>query len=463
MTSRVPQRRALVRADFGSPAQGFGGARQADTKRLRRVRIAFALGLGAIATAAFAATDAPSPQADKSGDAASVPAHSHRGGVYQRVMVRYTKPVFHNGHIVLWHGAWRDGVGRTVFHPRPGTASPQAAPAAAADASSGVRQYSIIADPGDPSATRLADELAAAMSSDDAPVKVVEAATSRSAIAKALSADSADFALAPLDSLADPAQASADWRRRAPFVARLCNEDVELLTARSVTDVRQLAGRKVNVGGSDSAAAASASVIFSHLNVAANWTNYPLPDALQRLSRGEIDAVLVVGGKNADALQAFDGGVRFHFASLPYPPALRAYYLPKRLTKSDFPKLIGATEKVETLSTPMALLALDGGAPQRAERLAAPATKLLANFDQLLDDAKDPRWREVNLAASIDQLPRFAAAQAWLDQNKTETGGADLEAFRAAARTANASSDGPSGADSDRLYQSLIRLTGAGQ
>jgi uncharacterized protein len=374
----------------------------------------------------------------------------------------------HNGHLVLWHGAWRDGIGRTVFHPRPGAAPAQvaaasadAAPAPAAPAA-GVRQYSILADPNDPSATRLAGELASVMSADDGEVKVVAAATSRAAIAKAVSADTADFALAPLDALDDPAPANADWRRRAPYVVRLCNEDVELLTARSVTDIRQLVGRKVNVGAPDSAAASSAGVIFSHLNVAANWTSYPLPDALQRLARGEIDAVFVVGGKNSDALAGFDGGVRFHFASLPSAPALRGYYTPQRLTQADFPKLVGANEKIATLSTPMALIALDGGAPQRAERLAAPATKLLANFDLLLDEAKDPRWREVNLAASIDQLPRFGGAQAWLDQNKTASNG-DLDAFRAAAHTASAASDGPSGADSDRLYQSLLRLSGAGQ
>ena len=59
-------------------------------------------------------------------------------------------------------------------------------------------------------------------------------------------------------------------------------------------------------------------------------------------------------------------------------------------------------------------------------------------------------------------MPRLGAAQAWLDQNKREDS-ADLEAFRAMAQTASASNDGPSSADSDRLYQGLMRLSGAGQ
>jgi hypothetical protein len=223
-----------------------------------------------------------------------------------------------------------------------------------------------------------------------------------------------------------------------------------------------LAGRKVNVGAADSTAAASAAVIFSHLNIAAAWTNYPLADALQRLRDGKIDAVLVVGGKNSDSLANFGDDGRFHLAAIPYAPALRAYYAPERATAKDWPKLIAADEKVDTLSTPIALVAIDGASPERAERLAPAASRFLANFDQLLDGSKDAGWRDVNLAARIDQLPRFGAAQAWLDQSK---GGAsaDLDAFRAMAQAADAASGGPSSADSDKLYQSLRRLGGAAQ
>jgi TRAP-type uncharacterized transport system substrate-binding protein len=379
-------------------------------------------------------------------------------------MVRYPKPIMHNGHLVLWHGVWREG-GRA--HPRPGQAhtQPDVASAAAQDAAPAVkspaqRQLTILADSGDPTALRLAGELGGVMNGDDAQIKTLGGATSHAAMAKTIGADAADFALVPLDALIDPLQ-GGDWRQHAPYVARLHNEDVVLVAPRAIADIRQLAGRKVNVGAADSAAAATASLIFSRLNVSSTWTNFALREALQRLKDGRIDAVLMVGGRNSELLAAFGDDGRFHLAAIPYAPSLGPAYAPARETAKDWPKLIGTDEKVDTLSVPLALVAIDGGDPERAQRMAPAAGRFLANFGQLLDESKDPSWREVNLAAQVDQTPRFAAAQAWLDQNQGEAS-ADLQAFRAAAEAVDAKG-GPNGADSDRLYQSLIRLSGAGQ
>jgi TRAP-type uncharacterized transport system substrate-binding protein len=380
-------------------------------------------------------------------------------------MVRYPKPIMHNGKLMLWHGAWRNG-GRGIGHPRPGQTAAQPTSAAADTTAiaktTGPRTLSLVADGADPTAMRLASELAGVMSSDDSEVKAVAGATSRAAVAKAIGAESADFALVPLDGLADPARSGDDWRRRAPYVARLHNEEIELIAPRAVADIRQLAGRKVNVGAADGAAATTAGLIFSHLNVAANWTNYPLADALDRLAQGQIDAILVVGGRNSEALAKFGEDGRFHLVAIPYAPALRAYYTPERATTKDWPKLVTTNDEIDTLSTPLALVAIDGANPTRVERLTPATMRFFANFDQLLDDTKDPRWREVNLAARIDQLPRFGAAQAWLDQNKGAPS-AELDAFRAAAQAANTAKEGPSGDDSDRLYEKLMRLSGAGQ
>jgi TRAP-type uncharacterized transport system substrate-binding protein len=464
MMSRVARLHAPLRACFCSIAQAQRGARRAPLSGKGRGRARLALGcLLALTLPAFA-EDAPQP--DKSGEDAQTSASAHVAAPHG--MVRYPKPILHNGRMILWHGAWRGGHGRMVGHPRPGRVAVAAQPSAQvpdttlAAKTTGPRVLSILADSADPTAMRLAGELAGLMSSDDADVKAIAGVASRAAIAKAIGADSADFALLPLDAVADPVQGGADWRPRAPYIARLHNEEIELIAPRSIADIRQLAGRKVNVGPADGAAAASANLIFSRLNISASWTNLALTEALERLKDGKIDAVLVVGGRDSEVLANFGDDGRFHLAAITYAPALRPYYAPERATATNWPKLVAADEKVETLSAPMALVAIDGANPERAGRLAPAADRFLAHFDQLLDDAKDAGWREVNLAARIEQLPRFGAAQAWLDQNKSEAN-ADLDAFREMARAADAESGGPSGADSDRLYQSLMHLSGAGR
>ncbi|GEM_PF-2461897 len=462
MMSRVPRLHAAGRALLSSLAQRQRGPRPAPLTRPGRacVRRAFVLAFALVLSGPVFAQDAAQP--DKSGEEPQHAVVRHGGGY--RVMVRYPKPIMRNGRLVLWHGAWRTGA-RSEAHPRPGrtaAAPPQAAaPAVAPAKPEAPRALSILADSGDATALRLAGELAGVMSGDEGQVKAAAGAVSRAALAKAISAETADFALVPLDALADPVLA-ADLRQRAPYVARLPSEEIELVAARSIADIRQLAGRRVNVGAADGAAAASAGLIFSRLNIAANWTNYPLNEALQRLKDGRVDAVLVIGGKNSDALKAFGDDGRFHLVAIPYAPSLSAYYAPGRASAQDWPKLVAPGEKIDTLSAPVALLAIGAAASDRAQPVAAAADRFLANFDQLLDKSKDASWREVNLAARIEQAPRFAPAQAWLDQN-AGAANADYETFRALAQAADAANGGPSSADSDRLYQSLIRLSGAGQ
>ena len=96
-------------------------------------------------------------------------------------MVRYPRPVMHNGKLVLWHGVWR---GRGSAPREAHAAAPaQPADAASTQATPGApRAFSILVDSADPAAARMAGEWASAVSGDDATVKVVQSRTSRAAL-----------------------------------------------------------------------------------------------------------------------------------------------------------------------------------------------------------------------------------------------------------------------------------------
>jgi TRAP-type uncharacterized transport system substrate-binding protein len=445
MMSRVSRRRACRQARLVPAKTVSGEAQRLGIGSRRGVRLSHALALAFLLSAPAASAE-DAAQSGKSTDAAQTQPSAKTALPLPPGMIRYDKPVIRNGKLVLWHGPGRNGV------KAPATRPPAVAPSAT---------FTVLVDSGDREARQAASEIAAVLSGAGAEAKPVLGRMSRAAFAKEVSGGAADFAVAPLDGLLNSTQSGPDWRRRIPYVARLYNEDIELIAPRAVDDLGQLAGRKVNVDAADSATATSAEIIFSNLKVTANWTNYPLSEALQRLARGEIDAILTVGLGNPDASAALGEG-RFHILSIPCTTAMRAYYAPKRLTAADSPTLISADEKVDTVSAALVLVAIDGATPARADRLAPLADRFFAGFDQLLDDAKDARWRDVNLAATIDQLPRLGAAQAWLDQHKGETS-ADFEVFRTLAQAADASSEGPTAADSDRLYKSLVRLSGPGR
>jgi hypothetical protein len=162
-------------------------------------------------------------------------------------------------------------------------------------------------------------------------------------------------------------------------------------------------------------------------------------------------------------LSNFGKDGRFHVVAIPYEPALQALYCPMRLTTRDQANLIAADDKVDTIGVPTALLAIDAAPDSpRAGRLAPLVDRLFAQFDQSIGSLHSARWRDVNLAAKVIGWPRFGATQAWLDQNRA-TPDAALDTFRSGAETAANASEGPSGADSDKLYESLMKLSGAAQ
>jgi hypothetical protein len=380
-------------------------------------------------------------------------------------MVRYDHPVFHNGVRVLWHGAWRGSQGKVVRQYARATAlAPATTAAIPAPQPPVLKEFSILADPGDVRASRMAKDFAALMSASGAPGHAMVGPTSPDGLGKVLKTDLADFAVVSLDSLVSSAKGDPEWIKRVPYVARLAPETLEVIAPREVKSINGLQGKLVSFGEIDSATSTSGRMLFSRLGVTPNQTNGPLPEALDALAAGKVDAVVVLGAEGAPVLDDFGGDGRFHIVPVPWSATLEPVYAPAHVTASERPNLVGATTPVETVGEPMALVALDAapGSP-RADALGRLARVFLDNYDGLLADDRDPHWREVNLAADAswpgEPWPRLAAAQSWLDAKKA-TADASLDAFRASAKSAAGSPNWPSAGDSDRLYDGLTRWRG---
>ncbi len=416
-----------------------------------------------------APTELPTPAADPAPSASVNEAKPSKSATPRMPpgMVRYDHPILSNGKLILWHGAWRDRPGakepQSTAKDQPPTARDQS-PSAAATASPkpSANGYALLADPSDACASRLAGDFVAALQSAGPQGKIVAGGVSAAGLAAAIDTDRADLAIASLDALVGDPQASAAWRERAPLIAKLSGEPIEIVAARDVNDIRQLAGREVGYGVADSAEAASATALFHALGVAARPAYEPLGDALGDLAAGRLAAVVVVDGRCAPAFAAFGADHRFHELATPWSPALRAAYAPARLSAKDRPNLIADGEKVDAVAAPRALIALDAApGSARAQSAAALAKAFFSGFDRLLTPDKDSAWRDVNFAADAP-WPRLRGAQEWIDAARPPSD-ASLEAFRTLARSAASADGGPGGKDSDRLYDSLMQWRGAGQ
>jgi TRAP-type uncharacterized transport system substrate-binding protein len=207
------------------------------------------------------------------------------------------------------------------------------------------------------------------------------------------------------------------------YLAKLFNEELHILVRADagLTAIGQLNGRTVSLGEPGSGTQLLGHDVLVRLGIEAREVNLAGPDAIARLKAGEIDAVMLIGGKPVPAIAGGTAGLRV--LPVPYTKSLRDDYLPATLTSADYPDLITPGRTIDTLAVGTVLIAYNW--PKDGEHYAKIKKFVAAFFPrlaQLQASPHHPKWREVNLAATLPGWTRFAPAQDWLDHHR------DLEA-----------------------------------
>ena len=95
----------------------------------------------------------------------------------------------------------------------------------------------------------------------------------------------------------------------------------------------------------------------------------------------------------------------FKFLPVPYESKFEDYYLPASLDATDYPNLIKQGERVSTIAVPTALVAFNWPAKSnRSQRVARFVDHLFSRIDRLQAPGFDPKWKSINLAATVPGL-----------------------------------------------------------
>jgi TRAP transporter TAXI family solute receptor len=224
----------------------------------------------------------------------------------------------------------------------------------------------------------------------------------------------------------------ADAVRKLRFITRLYNEEVHILTSRDITDIRQLAGRKVNIDKPGSGTNLTARIIFEKLGIKPEITTFDQGSSYERLRSGEIQAAVYVAGRPVRAMAEFPAEGRFHLLPIPFEGEIAETYFPARLTNADYPRLIEADKPVETLAVGSLLAVFNWPEnSERYKRVRNLVNAFFSRFDEFLQPGHHPKWKEVNLAAEVPGWQRVKPAQEWLDQIATGAAGAQSQNFDA--------------------------------
>jgi TRAP transporter TAXI family solute receptor len=207
---------------------------------------------------------------------------------------------------------------------------------------------------------------------------------------------------------------------RLRYIARLFNEEMHVLANAQIKSVEELRGQKVNFSDAGSGTQISSRLIFNALGLKVEEVNMGQADAFEAIKRGEIAATVLFGGKPTAAFAKLNTGASdFRLLSVPFAPDLHQDYLPSTLSNADYPNLIPQGETVDTIAVG-SVLAVFNWAPDndRYRRVAQFTEALFSKFNKSLEAPRHPKWREVNLAATLSGWQRFGAAQEWLDKNR---------------------------------------------
>jgi TRAP transporter TAXI family solute receptor len=212
-----------------------------------------------------------------------------------------------------------------------------------------------------------------------------------------------------------------DIKKQFTYVTKLYNEEMQVIAPKSINSLRDLEGKTVSVDLPNGSTFVTVLTVADRLGMKANWVYIEQRIAMEKLKAGEVDAVIVVGGKPYKSVSNFGNDGRFHLVKVDYEKPLQGDYLPATLTSKDYPNLIAEGEKVDTIAVP-ALLAAYNWAPNtdRYRKLAVFVDYFFTKFPQFQNPPFHPKWKEVSLAAPLAGWTRLPAAQQWLDTHGIE-------------------------------------------
>ena len=228
-----------------------------------------------------------------------------------------------------------------------------------------------------------------------------------------------DLAIINSDALEEYRVDVPDIRKHVTYLLNLFPSELHILVRSEIKSLQDLAGKKVNFNTPGTAAAYSGPLMFSRLGINITRTFIPHPVAMQQLREGTGDmaAVVFVTSKPVDAFARGKWGEGFHFLPVPYDAKFEDYYLPATLESADYPNLIPSGQRIETVSVPTVLASYNWPTgSDRYKRVERFTGHLFDRIGKLQGPGFDAKWKTINIAGSVPGLPRFPAAQEWLDK-----------------------------------------------
>ena len=148
--------------------------------------------------------------------------------------------------------------------------------------------------------------------------------------------------------------------------------------------------------------------------------------ALQKLKSGEIAALVRVIGKPIDFFAKIPASAGLHFVPIPFSKTFADYYTLGELTNKEYPGLVPEGHPTDTIAVPAVLAVFNWQkGSDRYRRVERLAESFFTKWDKFREPPRHPKWRDVNLAATVPGWTRWSVAEETLRKLRAKGGVAE--------------------------------------
>jgi TRAP-type uncharacterized transport system substrate-binding protein len=199
---------------------------------------------------------------------------------------------------------------------------------------------------------------------------------------------------------------------RVQYIIRLPVAELHVTARADIRSLEDLRGRKVVFGAAGTSSTLTGPIVFQRLGIEVQPLFVNHAEGLKMLMDGEAAGLLGVVSKPVDFWQRMPPGSGLHLLPVPFTKALADLYVLGEFTSAEYPNLIPPDQRIDTIAVPSVMATLNLPRTNDRYRRVERFTQYLFNrWDRLLRPPWHPRWRDVNLAATLPGWTRTGVSE----------------------------------------------------
>jgi len=209
-------------------------------------------------------------------------------------------------------------------------------------------------------------------------------------------------------------------QNRIHYITRLFDAELHILVRPEIQSLADLRGKRVNIGVAGNAAHTTVPIVMKALGIDFEILTVDHAIGIEMMKKGEIAAAMRVGGKPMTTFTKIPANSGFRFLPISASDFAQKFsdiYVLGKLTNEDYPTLIPPGETILTLAVPDILAVYNWPkATDRHQRVEKFIVSFFRNFRKLQEGPFHPKWKDVNLAATIPGWTRSEIAGRMLQE-----------------------------------------------